>query len=195
MLCNAMFYLHRCENFDYTTLLSVFHVSKILNLLLTRKVKWINDWVNLDTPSLCYCADRFLVSSKWFHTRWNIWLHKPISQSPSLSCSLSLSHQHAGLSQKWKGWKPVAIRMMCLTWEPKGKVCKVEWGEYEYKNSFLFFLNLCYKMAITGLFSLFSVMNSFAYAEIVAVACWGRPANACINAFGGTWSRSTLWSR
>lgn len=90
--------------------------------------------VNLDTPSLYYCADRFLVSSKWFHTRSNIWLHKPISQSPSLSCSPPLSHQHTGLSQKCKGWKPVS--MMCLTWEPKGKACKVKWGE----GFFFFFL-------------------------------------------------------
>lgn len=94
MLCNAVILFinvkmlimqHYCERLMCPK-------SSIYCSLIRRRESMI-EAVNWDTPS-SYCADRFPASSKWFHTRSNIWLHKPISQSPSRSCLTSMQVFH-----------------------------------------------------------------------------------------------------
>lgn len=153
-------------------------------------IEWI--WTHL--PCAIVQTDSLLAQNDSTHVE--IFDFTNPSLSPHLSPAPCLCLTSMQVFHKNERDENLSLLEWCASHgSPKGKYVKSSEVSMNTRIVFWFFLNLCYKMAITGLFSLFSVMNSFAYAEIVAAACWGRPANACINAFGGTWSRSTLWSR
>lgn len=94
-----------------------------VNSIKKKVNKWAREWFHHSLTHQCQLSEHFLFSSDLFHTHQTIWLNKQ-SQSLSLTLSVFLRLSWRSFTKKGMGWKPVYIRIMCLLWEPRGKVGK-----------------------------------------------------------------------